>query len=141
MKKLMIIPMLALGLMANSNKNGVDKEALIAEYKEMFQNISKKRIGVDESKVDNLSSPFIKVKKEEIAKVETNSSKSGFVSPFELQAIFGKRVKISGNWYKLHDDVNGLKIVSVRGNSVWLKNSEYRKKLTMGSKNEKISIK
>jgi len=139
MKKLMIFPMLALSLLANTDNS--DKEALIAEYKDMFQKISKKRIGIDESKIDNLNSPFIKVKKEEIAKVETNSSKSGFVSPFELQAIFGKKVKISGSWYKLHDEVNGLKIVSIRGNSVWLKNSEYRKKLTMGSKNEKISIK
>ncbi len=140
MKKLMIIPVLALNLIANSGEKKIDKEALIAEYKDMFKKISQKRIGIDDAKIDNLDSPFIKVKKEEIAKVETNSSKSGFTSPFDLQAIFGNRAKISGQWYKLDDKVNGLKLISIRGNHVWLKNDEYRKKLILGSKNEKISI-
>ncbi len=142
MKKLVIIPILALNLLAKTGENRDDKEALIAEYKDMFSRISQKRVGVDESLIDRLDSPFLKVEKKEVVKIEDSSSdKKGFVEPFALQAIFGNRAKISGKWYKLNDNVNGMKVVSINGTHVWLKNSEFRKKLTIGSKNEKISIK
>ena len=134
MKKLMIIPLLAVSLSANSVN--ADKEALILEYKDMFEKISQKRIGVDESKIDNLNAPFLKIEKE----VKKEESKK-FVEPFLLQAIFGNKVKISGKWYKLNDTVSGMRIIAIKPNYVWLKNDEARKKLIMGSKNEKISIK
>ena len=139
MKKLAIIPVLALNMLANSSIQQGNKEALIQEYKEMFQKISKRRIGIDETKIDNLKSPFLEVKRE--VKVDKKMRKEGYVQPFALQAIFGSKVKISGSWYKLGDEVNGMKLISVNGNHVWLKNENFRKKLVMGSKNEKISIK
>ena len=140
MKKLVIIPILALNMLANSSIDQNSKEALIKEYKEMFSKISRKRTGVDEVKIDNLNSPFLQVKKS-VVNVERNVTKSGYVQPFSLQAIFGHKVKISGSWYKLGDKVNGMKLISIKGNHVWLKNEKFRKKLIMGSKNEKISIK
>jgi len=139
MKKLVIIPILALNMLANSGSNS-DKEALIKEYKEMFNKISQRRIGVDEVKIDNLNAPFLREKRR-VVNIEKNVTKKGYVQPFSLQAIFGHKVKISGSWYKLGDRVNGMKLVSIKGNHVWLKNEKFRKKLTMGSKNEKISIK
>jgi hypothetical protein len=141
MKKLMIIPALAINIFANTGEIVDKKSDLISEYKDMFKRISQKRIGVEESKIDNLASPFIKEKK--IVKVEKKDDATAkkFVDPFLLQAIFGNRVKISGEWHKLGESVNGMKIISIKQNHVWLKNSEFRKKLTMGNKNEKISIK
>ncbi len=133
-----IIPVLVLNVLANAGTAQADKEALIAEYKDMFQKISQKRIGIDESKIDKLAKPFLTEKKVVEVKQKKESKHS---EPFELQAIFGKRAKISGNWYKVHDEVNGMKVVIVGDGFVWLKNDQYRKKLTMGNRNEKISIK
>jgi len=140
MKKLAIIPVLALNMLASSSIDQNSKEALIKEYKEMFSKISQKRTGIDEAKIDNLKSPFLEVKRS-IVKIEKKPTKDGYTQPFALQAIFGSKAKISGSWYKLGDKVNGMKLISVNGNHVWLKNDKFRKKLIMGSKNEKISIK
>lgn len=139
MKKLIIIPVLALNMLANGT-HIQDKEALIAEYKKMFQKISQKRIGIEESKIDRLKAPFVEVKKE-IKKIDPKSGKSTYEEPFDLQAVFGNKVKMNGHWYKLGDSVNGMKIISVNDNFVWLRNKKFRKKIFIGSKNEKISIK
>ncbi len=141
MKKLMITPLLALNLLASSGANTDNKEALIAEYKEMFSKISKKRVGVDDAIVDRLKAPFLEVEKKEVKKIAIKDSKSNYTQPFSLQAIFGSRAKISGAWYKVGDRVNGMKLITVRDRYVWLKNAKFRKKLTIGNKNEKISIK
>jgi hypothetical protein len=140
MKKLMIVSALALNVFANTGDMTEKKSDLISEYKDMFKRISQKRVGVEESKIDNLASPFIKEERK-VEKVVSTDKKEKFVEPFLLQAIFGNRVKISGQWYKLGENVNGMDIISIKQNHVWLKNSEFRKKLTMGNKNEKISIK
>lgn len=137
MKKYIILPMLTTAIFVSANANS---DTLVAEYKNMFEKIGEKRIGVDESDIDALKAPFVAAPKKKVAlkgvKKEEKTDK-GFV----LQAILNKSAKISGKWYKLHGEVHGMKIISVRDNYVWLKNNEFRKKLTMGSKNEKISIK
>ena len=139
MKKLMIIPALVINIFASTGEIKNEKEALILEYRDMFKRISQKRIGVEESKIDDLSAPFLKVeKKVEAPQVDVNET---FVAPFELQATFGQKAKISGKWYKLNDSVDGMKLISIKQAYVWLKSDESRKKLIMGSKNEKISIK
>ncbi len=136
MKRYIILPILTTAVFANTNSY---TDNLVAEYKNMFEKIGEKRIGVDESDIDALKAPFVKVSKKKVAvegeKVE--QKEDGYV----LQAILNKSAKISGKWYKLHGEVHGMKIISVRDNYVWLKNEEFRKKLTLGSKNEKISIK
>ncbi len=118
-----------------------DKLALIKEYKEMFDRISRERKGVDEQEIDRLVEPFVKPKKVS-RKVVT--AKEGNAKPkpptYQLQAIFNNRAKISGVWYKVGDEVHGMKIVSISGNVVWLKNSSFRKRLTLRKENAKISI-
>ncbi len=136
MKKLWIIPILGVTLYANSENRS---ESLIAEYKNMFNKIGEKRIGVEDREIDALKAPFVQVEKKKTASKGAVEQKSE--PPFVLQAILNNSAKISGKWYPLHGEVNGMKIVSVRNNYVWLKNDEYRKKLTLGIKNEKISIK
>jgi len=137
MKKYLVLPIMVTALFANNS------DSLIAEYKNMFDKIGEKRLGVDESKIDALKAPFVTVKKKEVAvKNGKNGKKVEKIDQgFVLQAILNKSAKISGKWYKLHEKVHGMKIISVRGNYVWLKNDEFRKKLTLGVKNEKISIK
>ena len=137
MKKLLLIaPLVSASLLANGNHAKPEKLALVQEYKEMFAKIKEKRVGISERKIDALKNPFIELEKKVEAKTEENRESS----LFELQAIFGKKAKISGKWYKLGDKVNGMEVVAIKGNYVWLKNSKFRKKIIMGSKNEKISI-
>ena len=137
MKKLLVAPFMVGTLFASSSSH---HETLVAEFKNMFEKIGEKRIGVDEAKIDALKAPFVKVEKKKVAKVGEAVEKhidEGFV----LQAILNQSAKISGKWYQKNGEVHGMKIISVRDNYVWLKNDEFRKKLTLGSKNEKISIK
>jgi len=119
-----------------------DKLALIKEYKEMFDRISRERKGVDDQEIDRLAEPFVKPKK--VAK-KAEPTKKGEAKPkpptYQLQAIFNKRAKISGVWYKVGDEIHGMKLVSIKGNVVWLKNSSFRKRLTLRKENAKISIK
>ncbi len=136
MKKYLILSIMTTAVFANATSHHDD---LIAEYKNMFKKIGEKRIGVNENNIDALKAPFVTVEKKKVASEGAKEKKidQGFV----LQAILNKSAKISGKWYKLHGEVNGMKIISVRDNYVWLKNDEFRKKLILGSKNEKISIK
>ncbi len=135
MKKYLILSIATTAVLANSHH-----EDLVAQYKTMFEKIGEKRIGVDESSINALKAPFVTVEKKQ--KVASEGPKAKPINQgFVLEAIFNKSAKISGKWYKLHEQVHGMKIISVRDNYVWLKNDEFRKKLILGSKNEKISIK
>ena len=136
MKRLIIVPLLASYMFASSDTR---QAALINEYKNMFEKIGEKRIGVDERDIDALKSPFVKVKKKNISS-DAPIEKGGEQS-FVLQALLNKSAKINGKWYRLHEKVHGMKIVSIRSSHVWLRNEEFRKKLILGTKNENISIK
>jgi hypothetical protein len=137
MKKLIILPILAIYLQANDNRL-----AMVSEYKKMFSKIGEKRVGVDDRKIDALSSPFVKVKKPKATKVVDGEVIEEVVVPeFVLQAIVHKKVKISGRWYRLGDEVGDLKVSSIRKGVVWLKSSDYKKRLTIRKDNAKFSIK
>jgi len=136
MKKYIILPILTSAVFANSHS-----EDLVASYKSMFQKIGEKRLGVDESKIDALKAPFVKVAKKRVDAVTGKAKVEKIDEGFNLQAILNQSAKISGKWYQLNAEVKGMKLISVKDNCVWLKNDEYRKKITLGRKNEKISIK
>ncbi len=137
MKKLIILPILAIYLQANDSRL-----AMVSEYKTMFSKIGEKRVGVDDRKIDALSSPFVKVKKPKAVKVVDGEVIEEVVVPeFVLQAIVHKKVKISGKWYRLGDEVGDLKVSSIRKGVVWLKSSDYKKRLTIRKDNAKFSIK
>lgn len=136
MKKIIMIPIMTTALFANGTSH---LEGLVQEYKNMFQKIGEKRVGVDTRNIDALKAPFATVEKKKVASEGAKEVKidQGYI----LEAIVDKSAKISGKWYKRDDEVHGMKIIAVRDNYVWLKNDEFRKKLTLGIKNEKISIK
>ena len=137
MKKLMIIPILATTLFANQSER---QATLVAKYKNMFHEIGRKRVGVDTNTVDRLKATFVSLEKKK--KVDTQGvKKSKKAKVFALEAIVAKSAKINGKWHSIGGKVHGMKIISVRNNYVWLKNDEFRKKLILGKKNEKISIK
>jgi hypothetical protein len=139
MKKLMILPVLTITLFAQNSKVDGDKLALISEYKNMFSKIKERRIGVEEKSIDDLKVEFIKSKSKKKDSKEVAEKKEEVA--FNLQAILNRKAKINGKWYGLNDELSGMKVVAIKGNYVWLKNRKFRKKLILGSKNEKISIK
>ena len=134
MKKFIILPLLTICLEANDSRL-----AMVSEYKSMFSKIGEKRIGVDPRVIDSVKTPFVMVKKEQPKIV--NGEIVEPASEFVLQALINKKAKINGKWYGVNDDIGDLKVVSIKNGVVWLKNSEFKKRLTMRKENAKISIK
>ncbi len=60
MKKYLILSIVTTAIFANATSH---HDNLVAEYKNMFEKIGEKRIGVDESDIDALKAPFVTVEK------------------------------------------------------------------------------
>ncbi len=129
-------------LCANNNNNNNNRDNIVDEYTNMFKKIGKKRDGIEESKIDALTPPFVTIvrKKSSVEKIDV-PNKSKMKTSSILKAIFNNQVKIDNEWYKLHDRVNGMEIVAIRDNYILLKNKKKSKKLKLGRDNANISIK
>ena len=147
MKKIILIStLLTLCLSANTEKSEQEsisvKANLVKEYQEMFEKISQKRVGLDESEIVKVKEPFLTLKKKKTAQ---NKSGTKIANKKEnsliLEAIFNKKAMINGKWYSLYQSIGDKKIVSISGNYVWLKTVSGREKLTIRTKNANISIK
>ena len=147
MKKVILISIIfSFSLSANEEQskiiNILNRESLIKEYQEMFKQISKKRVGLDESEIVKVEEPFLTLENK-----KSNKNKSGTKiaikkdNSLTLEAIFNKKAKINGKWYSLYQSVGDKKIISVSDNYVWLKTAAGKEKLTIRKKNENISIK
>jgi len=115
-----------------------DKTVLIREYQEMFKKISQKRVGLEEGQIVKVKSPFVKTSKKKGTK---SASKTKKEQVLVLDAILGNMVMINGTWYKLHQNVGSLKIVSISGDTVYLRGNGIKQKLTIRKKNANITIK
>jgi hypothetical protein len=129
MKKLMILPLLALYLHSNEGMS-----SLVSEYEKMFTKIGQKRVGIDNREINRLNSPFITVEKIE----DTNTTKT---ERFVLQALINKRAKINGRWYGVGEISDSVEIISIRNNEVVLKENNTKTRLKMRGKDAKFSIK
>ena len=119
--------------------------ALIQDYKMMFERISQKRIGVHEKEIERVKPPFIRLTKEEEKKivVKKDGTKVAVKQEYTLQAILNDRAKISGKWYKKGDAIGDYLLATIKNDVVFLqsKTDDFKKRLTLRKKNEKISIK
>ena len=148
MKKIVWITTLAGMCVALSASEAGDehiKLALIKDYKIMFDRIGQHRVGADVKKIEAVKPPFVRLnppKKEKVI-VKKDGTKIAVKAKAELilQAIMNNRAKISGKWYRVGDKVAEYKLASVQRNGVFLQNNEYKKRLTLRKKNEKITIK
>jgi len=144
MKKILIYTNLFTSfiLVGNLCAKSTNQDNIVAKYSNMFEKIGKKRVGIKESKIDSLKPPFVTIvrKVNSITKSDIpNKPKSK--SSSILKAIFNKQVKIDNQWYKLHDRVNEMEIVTIKDNYILLKNDKKSEKLKLGSENANISIK
>ena len=142
MKKILLYSLSATLLMANSpqSENIDDKQSLIREYQEMFQKISQKRVGLQDSQIAKVKPPFLKIVKKKKGTKSASRDANKKVQ-LVLEAILGNRVMINGNWYSLHQSVGSYKIVSIKDDTVCLKGDTTKLKLKIRKKNANIIIK
>ena len=136
MKNIIFISLAAaIALYANVDK---DRSALVAEYKNMFEKIGEQRVGIQESEIHKVKSPFLKVvKKDPDGKPKVVVKRV----PLILEAIFNKSARINGKWYKLHQSVEDAKIISINSRGVTVQGRTFKERLTLRSNNDNISIK
>ena len=104
-----------------------DFENKIKEYDKLFQQISEKRIGISNNKIDHIKNPFIMMGKKNIV-VDGNVTKSNKVN-YILNATFNNKAKINGTWYKLNSEINDFRVVKISNKSVIIKNEHSKKEL------------
>ncbi len=118
--------------------------ALVKDYHMMFERIGQKRVGVSEKEIESVKPPFIRLnKKTKDTKtiIKKDGTKVAVRVTDVLQAIVNDHVKVSGKWYKLHDNIHGYTLVKISTNAIYLKNENGNKRLSLRNKNEKITIK
>lgn len=54
---------------------------------------------------------------------------------FVVTAIFDKKAKINGTWYKLYSEIGEYKLVSIKRNSVIIKSEHSKKELFIRKSN------
>ncbi len=141
-KTLIAINLFSFVLIGNLCANSSNQDTIVSKYTNMFEKIGKKRVGIEESKINSLTPPFVtivrKVKSEEGIPIKNEPKMDS--SPI-LKAIFNEQVKIGEQWYKLHDKVDEMEIVTIKDNYILLKNEKSTKKLKLGRENENMTIK
>ena len=106
----------------------------IAEYDKFFSEISEKRLGVSNSKIDTVKNPFIMTYGKVVVK-DGNSTVKIKKPTYTLTAIFNKKAKLNGRWYKLYSKIGDFKLVSIGSNSVIIENEHSKKELFIRKSN------
>jgi hypothetical protein len=96
------------------------------EYDKLFTQISKKRIGASSQDINKVENPFIM---ERNIVIDVNSSTAKAQTIYKLNAIFDKKAKINGQWYKLNSEIDNFNLASIGKNSVIIKNEHSKKEL------------
>jgi len=136
MKNILILSILFTYLFAGVED---DKTYLIKEYQDMFYKISQKRVGLKDEQIVTVKTPFVTVVKKKGTKGASQVKKTQ--TTLVLDAILGNRVMINGNWYKLYQNIGDYKIISIVGDSVYIRGNDTKQKLTIRKKNANIKIK
>ncbi len=100
----------------------------LMEYDKFFTQISEKRIGVPNSKIDKVKTPFIMTNKKVIIK-DGNKTVKVKKPMYILNATFNNKAKINGHWHKKNSEIGDFKLTNIRSNSVIIKNEHSKKEL------------
>ncbi len=106
----------------------------LSEYDKFFSQISEKRVGVENKKIDEVKNPFI-MTYNKIKVKDGNSTVAVKKSTYVLNAIFSNKAKINGIWYKQNSTIGDFKLTSIRSNSVIMKNEHSKKELFIRKSN------
>ena len=99
MKKIAILSIFSLvsltaSIDTNNTVNIQDKREIVKEYQKMFEQISKKREGLDSSEIEIVKQPFLTLKTKKHKKEGTKTVKAE--KSLILDAIFNKKAMING---------------------------------------------
>lgn len=125
-------------LLSNSFVLAGTAEDKIKEYDTLFNQIGEKRVGISNQKIENVQNPFLMTYQKQIAPDGSVATVKEII--YVLSAIFGKKAKINGIWYKINDKIGDLKLVRISDNSVIIKNEHSKKELFI-RKNDVSKIK
>jgi len=129
-----VIMLFLLLIMSSSLVTANDFKDNISEYDKLFTQISEKRIGVSNSKIDTIKNPFIMTYNKVIVK-DGNSTVTIKKPTYILTGIFNKKAKINKQWHKLHSEIGDFKLTSIGTKSVIIKNGHSKKELFIRKSN------
>ena len=126
----LILSLILLLTQTVAKSNNIDQELKnkLAKYDKLFEQISKKRVGVSNSKIDTVKNPFIMANNKAITKDNSDTiilKKSTFV----LTAILNKKAKLNGKWYKINSVIGDFRLTDIKNNSVIITNKHSKKEL------------
>lgn len=112
----------------------------VKEYDKIFEKIAERRSGIDISKLDKLSNPFI-VTGGNASGENGDENNATITQPiYILEATFDQKAKINGKWYTIKDKVEALMLVKINRNSVILQSENEKKEIFIRTKDENIKI-
>ncbi len=141
MKKIILILFVFVGISFAGVESKSDQISKInaQRYDKIFQEISKKRIGVPNGLLNRIHSPFVSNIVYKSIKNRISSVKRKRII-FTLYGIFNNEAKINKKWYKIKDKVYGYRLIRIKNNSVVLKNKRKKIELFLRKKDEKIEF-
>jgi len=117
---LLLLPILFCSILLADKNN-----EFTAEYDKIFTQISEKRIGISNSKINVVKNPFLMTN---VVIAKENNTTAPKIK-YNLNAIFGNKAKINGKWYKLNSEIGSFKLSHVKSNSVIMQNGHSKKEL------------
>jgi len=115
----------------------------LKRFDSLFEEISKKRKGINKAVINALKDPFV-YKKEIKRIVQTKNGKVIKTTPkkrvLKLLAIFNNKAKINGKWYRVNQKIDNYKLLKIRKNSVILRDGGRRITLYLRKRDDKIKI-
>jgi hypothetical protein len=112
-----------------------DNSTNIAKYDRYFNEINEIRVGIANQDIDALTNPFIT-----IAIPYSASNNNATAITFKLNAILENKVKINNSWLGKGSLINGMRVVTIKQNSVVLSSENRAIELFLREKNENSII-
>ncbi len=133
LKKIILTLMLSLILSsalvaAKNDRFTKNFKSKLIKYDKFFTQIGKKRIGVPDSKIDKVKTPFILTDKRLVIK-DGNKTVKVKKPMYILNATFNNKAKVNGQWHKINSEIGDFKLTNIRSNSVIIKNEHSKKEL------------
>jgi hypothetical protein len=134
MKKLLILPIIPMALMASPNGalEWVDKQ---------IEAIKPPRSGVSMATLSRTKSPFyVPSPVQAVSKKGRRAGKAKW-RPLKLEMVLNKSAMISGKWYREGDRYQQYKVTEISPDSVLLTSKSKQLKLQLKTENPKIQLK
>ncbi|OPA72154.1 hypothetical protein BB381_00960 [Campylobacter pinnipediorum subsp. caledonicus] len=120
-----------------SNENNIIQNET-ASQEQIFERISKVRVGLKKEELEIVENPFISSKVQN--KITTQDLNDGINNIFVLKAIMSNRAKINDRWYKIGDSIENAIITNISSESVVISNQNEKQTLKIARENPNVQI-